>query len=353
MEGAPYLRLRPAFAFVFVLSLTLAGCTSPPSPKPHPPEPVQRSLRPSSHRARHRPAPRVASEYVKAEELPAPEENEATEHQQPHSGAQPAEASNNEPATTNLPGQIVGPPLEPEEGEGLKRPGPTIPSPQEGPASGGRLAIIIDDVGANTNRLAEFLRIPAQLTFAIIPGTRYDTQCLEMVRAHGRLAIMHLPMEPLDIHKMGPGALTTQMGDGEIKKRVEQYLAMLPGVPGMNNHMGSRATQDERVMRDVLSVAAAHNLFFVDSRTAPETVVARVADELGVRHAARSGAFLDGGGPSDAYEELLRMGRLARSHGEAIAIGHVRPGTADAIRRALPELEAQGVRVVPVSELVH
>ncbi|MGQ9698146.1 MAG: divergent polysaccharide deacetylase family protein [Armatimonadota bacterium] len=216
------------------------------------------------------------------------------------------------------------------------------------------MALIIDDVGANPNALERFLRIPAALSFAVIPNTRYASRCVQMIRAEGRTPLLHLPMEPIDSHKMPSGAVTTVMTDAEIVETVERYLASLPQVVGVNNHMGSKATQDERVMRAVLRVLAEKGLFFVDSRTAPDTVVSSVAAELGVPHAARDGRFLDDGGDSSqALDVLLELGKIARTQGQAIGIGHVHRGTADAIRMALPELEAMGVSVVSVSELVR
>lgn len=226
--------------------------------------------------------------------------------------------------------------------------------PKHRPSSTARLAIIIDDVGANPKALERFLRIPADLSFAVIPNTRYASRCAEMIRAEGRTVLLHLPMEPLDEEKMPPGAVTTAMTDAEIAERVERYLASLPQAAGVNNHMGSKATQDERVMRAVLGVVSAKGLFFVDSRTAPGTAVASVAEQLGVPHAARDGRFLDNGGdPSEALDAILELAEIAKARGTAVGIGHVRRGTAEAIRKALPELEARGVRVVSVAELVR
>jgi polysaccharide deacetylase 2 family uncharacterized protein YibQ len=149
-------------------------------------------------------------------------------------------------------------------------------------------------------------------------------------------------------------AIMVNLSDGEIERRVGKMLTQLNGVEGVNNHMGSKATQDPRVMESVLGVVKQRGLFFVDSKTSQETVVSRVANSLGVPHAARSGEFLDdGGNTSRTYQIVLDLAREAQRTGSAIGIGHPHAGTWKAIARALPEVEAMGVRIVPASELTR
>jgi len=50
---------------------------------------------------------------------------------------------------------------------------------------------------------------------------------------------------------------------------------------------------------------------------------------------------------------LERALRGARDKGEAVAIGHPHPATLQALREVLPQAQAQGVRLVLASELVH
>ena len=54
--------------------------------------------------------------------------------------------------------------------------------------------------------------------------------------------------------------------------KVEADIAAVPLATGVNNHEGSRATADDRVMRDVAAVLAQRHLFFIDSRTIASTV---------------------------------------------------------------------------------
>jgi polysaccharide deacetylase 2 family uncharacterized protein YibQ len=56
----------------------------------------------------------------------------------------------------------------------------------------------------------------------------------------------------------------------------------------------------------------------------------------------------------DAIEKQIALAlHGAREKGEAIAIGHPHPATLRALREMLPKAQAQGVRLVFVSDLVH
>jgi hypothetical protein len=84
----------------------------------------------------------------------------------------------------------------------------------------------------------------------------------------------------------------TSMSDIEIVEHLNRWINELPLSVGANNHMGSRATADQRVMNIVLSTLMQKNLFFVDSYTSSETVVRKTANNLNMRTISRD-IFLD------------------------------------------------------------
>ena len=92
---------------------------------------------------------------------------------------------------------------------------------------------------------------------------------------------------------------------------------------GFNNHMGSAATSDERVMDVVLKVAKKRGLFFVDSFTHAGTVCAKVAKKNGMRIAKRN-IFLDNDKSKEKIMEAFNAGKaIADKNGYAVMIGHV------------------------------
>ena len=66
--------------------------------------------------------------------------------------------------------------------------------------------------------------------------------------------MLHLPMEPMNASAMSEGKSTvlTSMDDKRIMQLTGELINSLPGISGVNNHQGSKATSDERTMRAVL-----------------------------------------------------------------------------------------------------
>jgi len=95
------------------------------------------------------------------------------------------------------------------------------------------------------------------------------------------------------------------------------------------------------------------NLFFIDSRTTAATVAYDAAERAGVPAASRK-VFLDDVPTKDAIlAQLALAARDASRDGSAIAIGHPHAATIAALAEGVPELEARGVRLVLVSDLVR
>ncbi len=219
-----------------------------------------------------------------------------------------------------------------------------------------RIAVVIDDFGNGMKGTEQMLNLPIKFTVAVMPFLRTTKKDAEAAHRLGHDVIVHLPMEPVRGQRnwLGPGAITTDLTDGEIRKRVEAAIADVPHAIGMNNHMGSKATADKRVMRVVLQVCKEKGLIFLDSRTSYRTVVPAVAKELGVE-TLHNDVFLD-----DVYtrhhvlKQIAEAKKVLDKNKKCIVIGHVGlPGlsTSNALREAIPELKGKAA-FVPITALI-
>jgi len=259
----------------------------------------------------------------------------------------PAERPGTAPAATPVPRQAAA---------RKPRPAPTASVPARertaAPARA-RIAIVIDDLGNDREALERIARWPFAVGGAVLPGLPGSADAARRLAASGKEVLLHLPMEPdgYPLVQPGPGVILRSDDDEKIAHTLIDDLASVPGAVGVNNHMGSAATADPRVMRAVVRVLAERGLFLLDSRTSEATVARRVADEAALPAVSRR-VFLDAipkaAAIERAYRELLTT---ARREGEAIAIGHPHPATLDLLERELPRLE--GVRLVRVSELAR
>ncbi len=223
-----------------------------------------------------------------------------------------------------------------------------------GVPSVGRVVIIFDDAGGSLADLEPIVALGRPVTVSILPGLRYSREVAARAQAAGLEVFLHLPVEPEDSNRnLGPGGVTTVMTDQEIAATVRADLAWVPGVSGINNHMGSLGTADPRVMRAILDVAKERGLIFIDSMTTPRSVATRVAAESRVPTAARD-VFLDNEDDAEAIRERFRLLiALAKRRGTAVAIGHVQRMTARILFEMLPEFDHEGIEIVPVSAVVH
>jgi polysaccharide deacetylase 2 family uncharacterized protein YibQ len=159
-------------------------------------------------------------------------------------------------------------------------------------------------------------------------------------------------MEPRGAETPGRNAILTSMSDEEITRTTRENVDAVPHARGMNNHMGSLATTDRRVMTSVLR-ALPHGMYFVDSRTTGGSVAATVAREMNVRTATRNVFLDDVATEASVRKQLAVLASAAEQRGIAIGIGHPHPATMRVLAEELPELRARGFRLVRASEVVR
>ena len=215
----------------------------------------------------------------------------------------------------------------------------------------GELNIIIDDFGYRNDEVSDgFLSLGANLTFAVIPGHKYSRSFAKKAFERGYEIIIHMPMES---HVSSSGeedfVLNTDMTSSEIESRMENVITHLPQAVGMNNHQGSKATENKRVMNVVGSVLKKYEKYFIDSRTTPESIAESMMMSLGV-HTANRDVFLDN--EADPYlinKQLDQLISIAQHKGSAIGVGHARPMTLQVLQKRIPVLKKAGFQFKFVS----
>lgn len=229
---------------------------------------------------------------------------------------------------------------------------------QEKPESrkySGRLAVIVDDCGYDMSSVRTLLNTGLPLNFAVLPYKPYSSDVLEMIKSDGRVAMLHLPMEPVDRSAMSEGSSTicTDMSKDRILELTRKAINSLPGVSGVNNHQGSKATADSATMTTVLQELRNQDLFFVDSRTSSKSVARDKAVAMGVP-TARNDIFLDNSSDVQAIrKQIYKAMDIAEKNGSAIAICHARPNTAKAWSMYAEEIKNTGIELVPITDLLY
>ena len=220
----------------------------------------------------------------------------------------------------------------------------------------GRIAIIIDDFGYQDQALiSAFCQLPHPITLSIFPLEEHTEWTAQQAVAHGKGVMVHLPMEPLDYPARDPGrnAIFTDYAPERIRTITRDGLLAVPGAQGVNNHMGSRVTENVAAMQSVLQEVKQQGLFFIDSATSPRSIAYEEAQAAGIP-SARNALFLDYDESTDAVlKKLTALAERARIEGTAIGIGHAKPGTLEALQRGLPELQKEGFELILTKDVVR
>jgi hypothetical protein len=216
-------------------------------------------------------------------------------------------------------------------------------------------AIIIDDLGENLEAARQLLALPYSLTFSVLPHLRDSVETAMEARRAGHEVMLHLPMEAeAGSHAApGEGEISVGMTSFEIEHILESDLASVPHAVGVNNHMGSRATADPRLMAAVMRSLAEHHLYFVDSRTTAASAALEAARQQGLPAFYRSVFLDDTKSVPYTLGQLRHFRRVLQDQGAALAIGHPYPTTIAALAKFLPELERDDVQLAPASRLVQ
>ncbi|MEH0020911.1 MAG: divergent polysaccharide deacetylase family protein [Desulfobacter sp.] len=216
-----------------------------------------------------------------------------------------------------------------------------------------QIAIIIDDIGYDKRLAMALFEVDPGITFSILPFSPYGKTIARKLSAKGAELMLHLPMEPTEYPRVnpGPGALLSSMSPDALLKQLRKDLDAVPGVVGVNNHMGSKLTAESDKMHQIFTVLKTKNLFFIDSRTSPDSKGEAAARLFMLRFSHRD-IFLDNFQNVEYITgQFKKLVKAAHRHGTAIGIGHPYQATLDTLRIELPKLKNK-VQVVRASRLV-
>lgn len=223
----------------------------------------------------------------------------------------------------------------------------------------GRICIIIDDFGNALNETAAgFFNLDTSLTFSILPGRPFTKETGIFLDSLDLETIVHMPMEPFNAYDTVQVAdeylmLYARLNADEVRERVSEAFREIPSAVGMNNHMGSAATEDLQLMKNLARTLKESGKYFIDSFTSPESRAFLTMRRYGVKTELRQ-VFLDHVDDRVFIKaQLDSLVMLSHDMEIAIGIGHVKPATLAVLQVAIPRLRAEGYVFFRASEIVR
>ena len=213
------------------------------------------------------------------------------------------------------------------------------------------IAVVIDDMGSVVSDNRRAIALPREVTLSFLPYPESTPELAREGANAGHEILVHVPMEPVGNADPGPNALLPTLSSAEITRRLDWALDHVPGYDGINNHEGSKFTADRDALIPVIEDLANRHLFFLDSHTAPNSLVVPLSRAFGVMSASRDVFLDDVLTPAAINAQLAQAEAIAKRDGVVIAIGHPHPATLDALKAWTAKL--QGFELVPVRDAMR
>ncbi len=219
----------------------------------------------------------------------------------------------------------------------------------------GHIVLIIDDIGRDLYKAQELIDLfGPKINLSILPYTPHAKEIDNLCKKLNIPTMLHMPMEPLSYPETnpGPGALLTTMDNNELKNTTLRALNTIKYIVAVNNHMGSKFTEDIRGMTIFLTQLKQHHLVFIDSCTTPKSVATKIGKKLGMKIYKRD-IFIDNKKDIDAIlYELKKAEIYSLKKGYVIAIGHPYKETIEALT-LWKHIKSANVSLTPVVRLIY
>lgn len=204
------------------------------------------------------------------------------------------------------------------------------------------IALIFDDLGQNFKDLDEIHSLNIPVTVAVIPGLKFSKDVAYLANRYGFSVLIHLPMEPKGKGKYGTQEIkfiSASLTKRKLNSLLRYYLNSIRTAIGVNNHLGSKATEDQELMRAVLKAVKSNNLIFIDSRTSLDSCACEVAKQEEVLCGENEG-FLDSVDVIESIKDKLNvLLQKASQKGKIIVIAHPKKDTFTVLKERLPSLK--------------
>jgi polysaccharide deacetylase 2 family uncharacterized protein YibQ len=204
------------------------------------------------------------------------------------------------------------------------------PGPGRMPSSGAPVVWVMDDMGRDAVTAETVLQWPPFVSIAVLPDGAVAERLGREACRQGRDVLIHLPMTSIRPDAdPGPMAVSTSMAASDVYRILAHARRILPCAKGLNQHMGSRASQEFPTMVRVVQAGQSLGLrFFIDSRTAARSYLCDAADRFGIPCLRRTFFFDADASPEELPARWRQVVSRARWDSRpVVVIAHPYPAT--------------------------
>lgn len=219
------------------------------------------------------------------------------------------------------------------------------------------MAIIIKDFGfAADQKTIEYLSFPEPLTVALLPSRKLASWTAQISKEYKKEIIILQPLEPC-VTPRAPGGqkapcIMVHYTEARVRSIIAKAAAAVPNFAGFSNLGGMRALEDSRLTGILFSEIRKRHGYFIENRTTRKSVASAVAERNSLRYATIDFS-VDSAMDEFRIEEFLRICALeAQKRGKVIICSKATASFIRALKKQLPVLRQNGIRLSYVSEIV-
>lgn len=220
-----------------------------------------------------------------------------------------------------------------------------------------KMAIVVSDFGFKANATSvEFLSFPEPLTISLVSTKKMSTWTAQIANEYKKELVILLPMEPLStsFRHYGKEALMVHFPSDKIHSILEDARQSIPYYAGFSNLCGSRVLDDSQVMKTILTELKKNNAYFLIDPVSRESTAASVARTLDVPYRTIEISLDSAASISPSIEDTIRhAAMIAHKTGSVVLQGKATKRFISCLKKQLPYLQKNGIRLVYASEVMH
>ncbi len=218
-----------------------------------------------------------------------------------------------------------------------------------------RLAILIEDFDFEANQTTiDILSFPQPLTISLEPSSKKSAWTAQAAGQYNKEVVIQLALEPVvgsNAYASLPMILVHYPAE-KIREMIAEAVKTIPNFSGFTNLLGSRAMEDTRVMDVVLHEVRKRHGYFAEGKTARSSVVASLADRIGLPYAVITARIPDSADMPGIEDHLRHSCIVAQKRGTALVSARASSQLVGALKATQSVFEQNGIRLVYVSEIV-
>jgi polysaccharide deacetylase 2 family uncharacterized protein YibQ len=221
-----------------------------------------------------------------------------------------------------------------------------------------KMAFLIKDFGfAADRKTMELLSFPEPLTFALLPSRKLSSWTAQISNEYKKEIVILQPMEPCPAPHVPVGrtlpCIMLHYPESRLRSIMSDAAGAVPNFSGFINYGGTRALEDSRVTGIFFSEIKKRHGYFIEDRTTRKSVAAQIAKKISLPFGT-IGCSVDSSLETPRIEDLIRRCAIeAQKRGAMIVCGKATDPFIRALKKQLPLLRQNGVRLCYVSEIVE